>query len=409
MPHARPIWCGVTWIRDTGEPVERRRTDVARLAIAAVATTIVGMWAQTQSTRRPQPLPRRQRRRPTSLEGVAKVGVRAGLDLGGARRRRRACSRSARSRWRGESRSTGAAAWGIAELLNDVLGTHSVARAGRHVRLGDGPAIPVPPTSPSSGGLNRGPVPVRRCGRSGGSLPGDPRGRARHHVPGRGFPSDVLGGLLLGVAVAALVTRCSVRRPADCRSAEVRAALTELGNEVAVRSSSPTFTIPRASVMDATLDTGDRSGSTRTVAISVTRDLRPPVAPSDVPRARPRRVREPDSSRWNTSATRSMLAERAGVHAPRSCAPASAAPKPRSSSTTPPTGTPLADVDAERVTDDVLSARCDLARGHRRCTRRASATATSIRSACSWPTTARGRARRLRQRRRRRRVVLARP
>ena len=99
-----------------------------------------------------------------------------------------------------------AAAWGVAEALNELLGTHDIQGLGVNVRIGDGPVFPVVNVAIITAlafGLSPYLVrPLRRifalvillvC--------------AAAMYLGAGFPADVLGGIFVGFAVAALQFR----------------------------------------------------------------------------------------------------------------------------------------------------------------------------------------------------------
>ena len=107
-----------------------------------------------------------------------------------------------RAAWHGALAA--AVAWGIAELLNEILGTHEIKGLGVNVRIGDGPVYPVVNVAIIAAlafglvALSRAPAPSHLRPRH------PPRVLAAMYL-GAGFPADVLGGNLVGFAVAALV------------------------------------------------------------------------------------------------------------------------------------------------------------------------------------------------------------
>ena len=134
---------------------------------------------------------------------------------------------------------------------------------------------------------------------------------------GAGFPSDVLGGLLLGFAAGAARARRIRRARRRPSVAEVRDALTDMGYDVASIAAGRRAR-RRAAVMDVVLDNRRPSPGRRVRPRPARRAARGQgLAQGDVPRPRPPRVREPASNRWSTSAYALMLAERAKVRAAR--------------------------------------------------------------------------------------------
>ena len=149
----------------------------------------------------------------------------------------------------------GGGAFGLALLLNEALGTHDISGLGVAVRIGDGPSYPVANVAAITA-LTFGIAPfivrpLRRilavvillvC--------------AAAMYLGAGFPSDVIGGLLVGFGLAALV-RVLLGAPGGQPSvAEVSEALTELGYDVVAIELAAEH-IQRAAVMDVELATGE--------------------------------------------------------------------------------------------------------------------------------------------------------
>ena len=162
-------------------------------------------------------------------------------------------TRQVRAAWHGAL--GGAAAWAIAELLNEILGTHPTSGLGAHVRIGDGPSFAVANVAAITGlAFALAPYLVRPLRRVFALVIVLVSAAAMYL--GTGFPADVLGGIFLGFAVAALV-RVVFGSPGGRPSiAEVTAALTDMGYELAGIDHA-VEQIPRASVMDVVLSTGE--------------------------------------------------------------------------------------------------------------------------------------------------------
>ncbi|MDQ1430388.1 MAG: hypothetical protein QOF40_990 [Actinomycetota bacterium] len=223
------------------------------LAVAGIAMVLAGMWAQTQSSVNVNLF-----RTLNDLAGSA-VGLAKGLFAVGSIWAVVVVGvvllalRQVRVAWRAVL--AGAGAWAIAELLNDLLGTHSIKGLGVNVRIGDGPSYPVANVAVITAlAFALSPYIVRPLRRVF-LLAVVVVSLAALYL-GAGFPSDVLGGLLLGFAIAALV-RVVFGSPGGQPSvAEVTAALADMGYEV-TNIAQAVEQVPRASVMDVELGTGD--------------------------------------------------------------------------------------------------------------------------------------------------------
>ncbi len=244
----------MAWIRDTDEEAVRRPADIALLVVAAIMAVLTGMWAQTQSTVNVN-LFNTLNSLAGNMVGLAEAvyalgSIWAALVVTVVL----LVARQVRAAWQGALAAL--VAWGIAELLNELLGPHDIQGLNVNVRVGDGPVFPVVHVAIITAlafGLAPYLVrPLRRifaivillvC--------------AASMYLGAGFPADVLGGLLIGFAVAALV-RVVFGSPGGQPSiAEVQSALTDLGYDIA--SITPaTEHLGRASVMDVELATGER-------------------------------------------------------------------------------------------------------------------------------------------------------
>ncbi len=271
------------------------------------------------------------------------------------------CSPPGRSDRRGTERSRPRRRGASPRLLNELLGTHDIQGLGVNVRIGDGPVYPVVNVAIITAlafGLSPYLVrPLRRifavvillvC--------------ASAMYLGAGFPADVLGGLLIGFAVAALV-RVVFGSPGGQPSiAEVRSALVDLGYDVASIAPATAAHLPR--VRDGRRARDRRALPGRRVRSRPTRRThrRQGLAPRDVPRPRRPRVRQPHPT---------GRAHRLHADARRTRRRARGAPRPhrrrrrrrrRPRHHVHPQAAPLGALDPERVTDAVLAARVAAAR-----------------------------------------------
>src|SRR5262249_57202321 len=141
--------------------------------------------------------------------------------------------------------------WGIALLLNDLLGTHSISGLSVDVRYGDGPTYPAANVAVITAiVLALSPFGVRALRRIGFLLIIAVAFASLYL--GVAYPSDVLGGLLLGIAVVAAI-RVAVGSPGGKPTlAEGRDALTDLDFDVSAVTRSG-LTITRATVADVLL------------------------------------------------------------------------------------------------------------------------------------------------------------
>ncbi len=341
----------VGWIRDTNERAERRPTDIGLLVFAAVATLLAGMWAQTRSTVDAN-LFHTFNDLSDNLVGLAKsvyalgsiwavLAVTVVLLL----------LRQTRTAWHGVL--GGAGAWAIALLLNEILGTHSTSGLGVHVRIGDGPSFPVANVAAVTGlAFALAPYLVRPLRRVFALVILLVSVAAMYL--GAGFPADVLGGLVLGFAVAALV-RVVFGSPGGRPSiAEVTAALTDMGYEV-TRIDDAVEQVPRASVMDVVFSTGEhvrvdafgRDQRDARVAAKAWHSLMYhdpglPVFGS--------RIQQVEHIAYTL-----MLAERGAVDAARLVRTGVGGADAAVLVTTPPPGTPIGTLAVEQITATVLA------------------------------------------------------
>jgi len=243
----------MAWIRDTDEQARRRPGDVALLVVAGILALVAGLWAQTQSTVNLN-LFRTLNDLSSNMVGLAKGvyalgSIWAVLAVGVVL----LAVRAVRVAWHGVL--AGAGAWGLALLLNEILGTHAIGGLGVHVRIGDGPTYPVANVAAITA-LAFGIAPyIVRPFRRVLALVIVLVSLAALYL-GAGYPSDVLGGLFVGFAVAALV-RVVFGAPGGQPSvAEVKTALADMGYDVITITPSEEH-IERAAMMDVVLGSGD--------------------------------------------------------------------------------------------------------------------------------------------------------
>ena len=247
----------------------------------------------------------------------------------------------------------GAGAWGLALLLNEALGTHPINGLGVAVRIGDGPVYPVANVAAITAlAFGIAPFivrPLRRilvvvillvC--------------AAAMYLGAGFPSDVIGGVLLGFGVAALGSRAAgiARRAAVGRRGPRRAhrpRLRRRDHRTAVEH------VQHAAVMDVELATGEhlrvdafgRDQRDARIAAklwhkAMYHDPGVPVFGS--------RIQQVEHIAYAL-----MLADRALVPAAKLVRTGVGDDDAAVLVTVPPRGTPLGSLPVERVTDAVLA------------------------------------------------------
>jgi uncharacterized membrane protein YbhN (UPF0104 family)/membrane-associated phospholipid phosphatase len=341
----------VSWIRDTDEQAQRRPSDIAMLVVAGVLALIVGFWAQTQSSVNVN-LFRTLNSLSDNMVGFAKAVYALGsiwavlavaLVL--------LLLRQFRVAW--HAAVCGAGAWGLALLLNELLGTHDIAGLGVNVRIGDGPVYPVANVAAITAlAFGLAPYIVRPLRRILAIVILLVCAAAMYL--GAGFPADVLGGLFVGFGVAALV-RVVFGAPGGRPSVdEVRAALADLGYDVATIAPAEEH-IARASVMDVVLTSGEhlrvdafgRDQRDARIAAkawhrAMYRDPGVPVFGS--------RMQQVEHIGYTL-----MMAERAEVPAARLVRTGVGGADAAVLVTTPPSGTPIDAVPTERLSDTVVA------------------------------------------------------
>ena len=378
----------VSWIRDTDERARRRPADIALLVVSAILALLVGLLGADPVDGQRQPVPDPQR--PVREHGRSRQGrLRARVDLGRARGGGGAAGPAPVPASPCTPCSRGAGAWGLPLLLNEL------ARHPRHQRPRRRRAHRRRPRVP--GGERRRHHRARVRHRAVHRAPAPAHLRHRHPAGVRwprctsapGFPADVIGGVLVGFGVAALV-RVLLRRTRR----------TAVGRRGASRAHRPRLRRrrhrARRRAHPARRGDGRRARHRRARARRRlrARPARRPhrgqgLAQGDVPRPRRPGVREPgpagrahrvhlDARRARARAARAELV-RTGVGGADAAVLV----------TMPPRGTPIGSLPVERVTDAVLrDAWKQLDALHQR---RHRARRTSTACASSSTTTARSR------------------
>jgi uncharacterized membrane protein YbhN (UPF0104 family)/membrane-associated phospholipid phosphatase len=339
-----------SWIRDTDEPARRRPSDITLLVVSAVLALLAGFWAQTTST-----INLNLFRALNDLSGNMVGLMKACYALGSiwavlgvtivllVLRQLRVAAYAVLA---------GAGAWGLALLLNEILGTHPISGLDVAVRIGDGPAYPVSHVAAITAlAFGIAPYIVRPLRRIFALVILLVCTAAMYL--GAGFPADVLGGVFVGFGVAALV-RVLLGAPGGQPSAgEVRAALADLGYDVTDIAPAAEH-IPRASVMDVQLATGERlrvdafGRDQRDARIAAKVWHRAMYHDPGVP-VFGSRIQQVEHIAYAL-----VLAERAEVPAARLVRTGVGGADAALLVTTPPCGAPIGSLPTERLTDAVL-------------------------------------------------------
>ena len=239
---------------DAGVP-ERRPSDVAVLAIAVVGVVLTGLWAQTSSDIDTN-LFSVVNGLPNAFEGLAH----ALAFLGSLWWIAIVVAALLLARWFPTARDValaGVGAWGLAWGLDQLLGTRAAASVGVVVRTGSGPAFPVPSVAAYVAlAVALAPYVVRPLRLL--LLVIAPFVALAAMYLGTGFPSDVIGGVWLGLAAGALVHVAFGAPGGRPSPAQITAALTELGLDP-VTVDPVTVDASRATIMDAQLAAGTRA------------------------------------------------------------------------------------------------------------------------------------------------------
>lgn len=342
----------MAWLRETDERFERRTPDAVRLGFAVALLVLAGLWAQSQSQ-----LDRNLFQVVNGLGdgflgpakffyyGFGSIWTVLGVTL--------LLLVLRQVRIATQVVIAGAAAWGIALLLNEILADHTIKGLTIDVRVGDGPKYPAAAVAIALAlALALSPYVVRPLRRLLGVVVVAVV-LATMYL-GAGLPADVLGGIFLASAVVS-VLRLVFGSPAGRPTLEeARAAITDLGYTVADVQYASEQNV-RSSVLDVTLGDG---GHLRVDAFG--RDQRDARAGAKLWR---RMVyREPGLAVFGTRVQETehiayslMLAERAGVAAPRLERTGVGGADIALLVTTPTAGRPLAEVGADEVTDDLVA------------------------------------------------------
>jgi uncharacterized membrane protein YbhN (UPF0104 family)/membrane-associated phospholipid phosphatase len=341
----------MAWIKRGEEPPERRPSDLVRVVAGTFGVLLAGLWAQAESSLDAN-IFRTVNDFPNGLQGAADalyalgsiwavIGVVAVLLL---MRRLPIALHVA---------IAGVAAWGIGELLHEILDPQTISGLGVHVRSGDGPIFPATNVAiVTAVALVLAPYvvrPVRRVFLLLGLLIA-----LSSMYLGVAFASDVLGGALLGLAVAGAVLAVFGAPGGRPTVDEVREGLTALGFEVA-RVAHANGHAPRAAVMDVVLTSGEqlrvdaygRDQRDGQLAAKVWhwimyRDPGVPVFGS--------RLQQTEHIGYAL-----VLADRADVRVPTLVRTGAAGPEAAMLVTTRPSGTPIDEIDVAAITDAVLS------------------------------------------------------
>jgi uncharacterized membrane protein YbhN (UPF0104 family)/tRNA A-37 threonylcarbamoyl transferase component Bud32 len=342
----------MTWIRNASEPAERRPIDTVRMLVCGVGFVVLGVWAQSQSSIDVNlftPI--------NSLSGNMVGLAKALYALGSVWAALAIVVFLLALRFPGIAlRVTLAAgaAWGVGELVNDLLGTHGVEGAHVNVRIGDGPAFPVVNVAIVTAlAVALSPFAVRGLRRIFGAIVILVALAAMYL--GAGLPSDVFGGVLLGMTTAAAVLVLCGSPAGKPSTDEVRAALTALGYDVVdIRRAKEV--VPRAAVMDVRLSTGEEyrvdvfGRDQRDAQIAAKAWHRMMYKEPGLP-VFGSRLQQVEHIGYTL-----MLADRAGVHVPRVVRTGVGGSDAAVLVTTRVRGTPLAELADDAITDGVLAA-----------------------------------------------------
>ena len=343
----------MAWLRETDERFERRTPDAVRLVVAILGVVLGGMWAQTQSqldTNLFQPI----NALGNGLESYAKfffygfgsIWTVLGISL--------LLLVVRQIRMAAETAIAGGAAWALAAVIADILGTQSLNGVKIAVRVGDGPAYPSVAVAVALAlGLALAPYVARPLRRLIGLIVVMVVLAAMYL--GTAFPSDVLGGIFVAVAVVAAIRLVAGSPAGRPTLTEARVAIGDLGYDVASLAYASEQNV-RSSVFDVT--TVDGRGLRIDAFGRDQRDAR--VGAKLWRRAM---FKEPGLAVFGTRmqeiehiAYALMRAERAGVAAPRVERTGVGGADMALLVTMPAAGRPLAELDAAELTDDLLAA-----------------------------------------------------
>lgn len=345
----------MTWVRRNDEPPERRPADVARLVVGTVGLVVVGVGAQAESSFDTNVL-HTVNALPSGLNGIATAFFAVG-SIWAVAVVAIAAALVTRPRWRIaiQVAAAGTGAWLVAHGLNDLLGSHPTKGLGIQVRTGAGPVFPSANVAVITAlVLALAPYLVRPLRRFAAFVVVPLVALAAMYL-GTAFLSDVLGGCLLGAAVAGAALVALGAPGGRPSTNEVRDALVQLGVDV-VGVQEADESVPRAAVMDVTLQSGERL---RVHAFG--RDQRDGQLAGRIWR----RImyREPGQAVFGSRlqevehiAYTLLLAGQAQVHSPTLVKTGTAGADAAILVTSAPEGHPLDTLPTEQVTDPVLAA-----------------------------------------------------
>jgi uncharacterized membrane protein YbhN (UPF0104 family)/tRNA A-37 threonylcarbamoyl transferase component Bud32 len=342
----------MAWVRRTDEPPERRPADLVRVGVGAFGVALAGLWAQGQSSldtnlfQVVNDLPNSLEGAATTLYALGSIWAVIAVVLGLLALRKWPVA------W--HVAVAGGAAWGIAELLHEIVEPESIKGLAIHIRVGDGPIFPTTNVAIATAlVLALAPYLVQPVKRALFLLVLLIALAAMYL--GVALPADVLGGIFLGLATAGAVLAIFGAPGGRPSLAEVRDALAEL--DFAVKDlRRAAEQIPRAAVMDVTLKSGERlrvdafGRDQRDAQLAAKiwhrimyRDPGLPVFGS--------RLQQVEHLAYAL-----MLADRAGVDAPSLVKTGIAGPDAAMLVTTAPAGRALDELEESQITDAVLAA-----------------------------------------------------
>jgi uncharacterized membrane protein YbhN (UPF0104 family) len=339
--------------------VERRTGDLLRLLAGALGVVLAGLWAQA-STNVDTHLFATLNDLPNSLEGLAK----ALSALGSIWCVLVVVAVLLIARWFLAARDAavaGVLAWLVALGLNELLGFRSAHELGIVVRTGSGPSFPAASAAIVTAlALALAPYLVRPLRRLSFVLVALVALAAMYL--GTGLASDALGGILLGVAAGAAVHVAFGAPSGRPSRAQIETALDDLGLEVAGLEPSQ-LGAPGATIMVGTL-----AGAPARI-VTLGRDQRDGQLAARL--WHNVMYKDPGlplfGSRLQTVehlAYAGMLADRAGVVAPRVVKTGMAGQDLALLVTAPPTGRSFAEIGDDLTDDQVTSGWKALARLH---------------------------------------------
>ena len=341
----------MSWIRDTQEAGDRRPIDIWRLGFCGLTVILLGVWAQSQSSINVDLF--------TPINGLGDdmVGLaKAVYALGSIWAALAVVVLLLLGRMPTLALRVGlaaGAAWGIGLLVNELLGNHTISGARFNLRIGDGaayPAVHVAIITAMAFALS--PFAVRSLRRLFGLLV-VLVALATMYL-GAGLPSDLLGGVLLGMTTAAAVLVAFGSPAGKPTVDEVRAALADLGYD-AKAIHPATEAIRLATVMDVELASGEQyrvdvfGRDQRDAQVAARWWHRLMYKEPGLP-VFGSRIQQVEHIGYTM-----FIADRAGVHAPTVVKTGVGGPDAAVLVTTPQPGTPLGELATEKITDDVLA------------------------------------------------------